>query len=745
MKKNYLALTIAVLLFSGLLHAAVLEEVTVTAQKREQSLQDVPLSITVTTGEMIDRMNMNDVRDIANATPGLFAGGTQTSHPTFFIRGVGTDDFAQVVTSQISLYRDGVYQGTGLTHLATNMDLERVEVLKGPQGTLWGRNTTGGLINFISRKNRPGDETEGYIDLSYAEFNEFEANAAVGGNLTDSVGGRLAVKYRNSDGFIDSVAPGIVADDLHDTEEYAIRASFVIEASDKLTLAPTFTYLNSDSFTAASQTFGSIPVPGCVNPGRLGSTCPDAFGNVANPDIHNLVSETDSFEDAEAYSISLTANYDLGNWTLTSITAYSDADGASHADTDGTSVPGGGAGPVLLSSFATEYEGFSQELQFTSDYNGAFNFVLGAYYYTDEIETYWGTWLPILGFNPFIGNFSTLAREQQAEADSIAVFGEVNFQVNDRWGLIGGIRVTNDKREFEGESFFFTQPTNFNFMSESFVRNNLFLPSGSGRADNSSTEPSWRVSTVYAITENSNLWATISKGFKGADPNGGANANGSYNMADPEFLTAYEVGFKSSLLDGAMNLEGSFFYYDYEDKQVLVESPDPLLGNIQNLLNAGTLEMKGVDIHLNWAVTENFSLQGGYAYLDGQVEDLDAGVLGSFSGNESAYSPEHSFNFIANYRWQLGNGGTITTQLDGSYTDEFFFTNGASPFAFTDSYFLMGGLLRYDSPDERWYVSLWGKNITDEEYAPAGFPFIGGTVLYPGAPRQIGGTVGYNF
>ncbi|MGI9295032.1 MAG: TonB-dependent receptor [Pseudomonadales bacterium] len=748
-----------VIVLPATVSAQALEEIIVTAQKREQNLQDIPLSVAVTSGDVIEDMNMNDLRDLADYTPGMYFGGTYSAKPTIYLRGVGTDDFYQGSSSPVAVYHNGVYQGGGITHLATLLDPERVEILKGPQGTLWGRNTTGGLVNYVTRKHQPGDETNGYLDVSVAEYGDFEVNAALGADLSDTVGLRLAAKYHEGDGYFEALSGPAQGDDLTGTDEFAVRATFVIEASDKLTLEPSISYNKSERPTAIAIYHGSDTNLGpCENPGQIGSTCPGGFpfSGIIDPvpsDVFQILDSTiDPYEDITGVAVTLTADYDMDDLTFTSITAFQDGDNESHEDTGNANSFGVGF-PLFVSSFASDFESFSQEFRLTSNYGGNVNFQTGLFYLQEEQDAHFGSWVPL--FDDPMGFFdATLARESITETVTYSVFGEVNFTLSDRWGITLGARWTEDERKFSGDTFGFPAQNNFDYQSEAYVRANRIDGPGLGAAslEKTATEPSWRISTMFNATENTNIWGSISSGFRGGDPNLGAEGPANMVIVEPEFLTAYEIGVKSSLLDGAMSLEASYYYYDYEDKQVFVESPSlALQGTRQTLTNAGQLTINGFEASMRWQASDALSITAGYSYIDTSVDDFVAATDGAgvpierFDGNPGAYSPEHSGNLIVNYGWDLGNSGRFTMQADASYTGEQFYNYTGLITNSTEGRTLVGAYLGYTTADEKWDIKLWGKNLTDETYAAAGFSFLEGTYQYVAAPRVVGVTVSLGF
>ena len=716
-----------------------LEEVIVTAQKRTQNLQDVPIAISTLSEEQLKNLQLYDSFDLANYTPGLTWGGTANkTRPQIFLRGVGNSDFQVGSTSPVAIYMDGIYQGSnfGLANLL--MDLERVEVLKGPQGTLWGRNTTAGLINFVPNKADVAEQLNGYARVSYGEYDDVNVEGAIGIPLGSQFAGRLAVNYNSQGGIFDATGTtGFQDNSYGGWDWYAVRGSLAYESGERLKVVATIDYNEMDGTYGSNKSLGIIG-DGCSNPGRLGTTCSDILGFVDSPDIHDVQPEAEAFEDTEGFGVNLQIDYDFGSVELTSVSAFSSANRQAFDDTDNS------PSPFLENSYDDEYEAFSQELRLASNLAGPLNWIGGLYYYTNTLDYYIGATIRLFG--PFGDQFRT----QSVETDTFGVFGEFTYDLTDRLQATGGVRYTYDKRTVNRAMFGGFNIAFLTWNPKEYALNNID-PGGLSLnvrdQDKSFEEPSGRFSLVYKVNEDSNLWITAARGFKGGDPNSGAMTPADFNISEPEFVTSVEAGIKTRLLEDTLQIDLSGYYYDYTDKQVFTEV-STMTGNLNILGNAGELTITGIDARVRWLMTENLSVDFGFAYTDSEFDSFIDATGTDQSGNTTAYTPEIHSNTVIYYQWPLpDNMGTLSIQGDAVHTDDTFFTNDNNPHLVRDSLWLLGGNIGYTSADERWDIRLWVKNLTDEEYFTGGFDFtfLGPYFLYPGNPRIIGGTVGYRF
>lgn len=718
-----------------------LEEVVVTAQKREQNLQDVPISVTAISTEEMNSLTLVSSRDLGNHIPGLIVGGANNGRPEYFIRGVGVEDFQAGTGNAVALYRDGVLLGSSFGASTQLFDMAQVEILRGPQGTLWGKNTTGGLINFISKLPEVGGEMSGYGSITVAQYGDFIFEGAVGFPINDTMAGRVSIKHNQSDGKFDYVGPEAQGDG-GGGDWNALRAQLAWEPNEQLSALVAFTYGDLDGEMRPQKSIGTAPPAGqtsCSNPGRLGTDCQN-WGFTATDDPHES-SGFRGLEEIKNRALSLTVTYDFENITLTSISAFEKAERLANQDTDGSPTQ------LLQSTFDDDFEGFTQELKFASTGDGSLQWQAGFWYQTSDLDYFRSNYIGVFGG-------TSRAISQNIETDTWGVFGEVTYNFTDRLTGIAGYRYTQDEREGDLLSSNLAAPIpGFNGTPlDKDLRESL--PSAitgniSGRGDDW-TEPSWKLSLSYSLTDEINTYVTVSEGFRGGDFNAGATDDASFQVTDPEFLTSYEIGLKAQFESVRLNL--SAYKYDYEDKILLAEldpPPGSTAGTTLLLFNAAELDIQGIDFELDWQVTEQLRVDLGAAYIDAEFDapgDLRVGFAGeSIDGNMPANTPEFSWDAIVTYAVETKNGGTWNFQYDVTWKDDLFFTNLNEFGSREDSYALHGLSIGYQAPEENWDVRVWVKNLDDEEYQIEGFNFIGPFLNAYGEPRQIGATATFRF
>lgn len=744
-------LFVTVTLPSHRVHAAPLEEIVVTAQKREQSLQEVPLSITAISGENLNNNGIENIEQLQYATPGLSF--SQTNGSSFiYIRGVGSDIIG-LGDSSVSYNVDGVYVGRPEAALTAFSDVERIEVLRGPQGTLYGRNATGGSINVITKK--PTDEFAGNASLQLGNFNKIEFQGAVSGGLSDRLLGRVAVRYSERDGYIDNLLAGsplhsdIVAgplplglsdpllvqkgssapDELGDEEVFSVIGKLLWDVSDRTTVA-----FNAD-FTLDEDNGPNLKV---LAPQGLVFD----LGATQTLDIHQTEINEGVFEDQRSAGLSATIDVDFGDVALKSITAYRDFTNESLLDSDGDDL----RGVDFLQDL--DQDQTTQEFQLSGG-TDRFQWLTGLFYLREDANwnalVFAGFGVPFNqppippGTNPpanIIFEFRSLT-----ETDAWAVFGQTTYSLSDTWSLTAGARYSYEKKEnttstpdiFVGTPFSFGLTTPVS-RSESW---NAFTP---------------KLGLEYRATDDTMWYLSISRGFKSGGYNSTATAASQLAPFDPEFILAYEAGVKSTLMDGRMQLNGSVFYYDYEDLQVFSFNGFASA----TIENAASAENFGGEIEIITQPTDRFKVYLAAAYLDATYENYlsDGAQIGqpgapiSLSGNTIRNSPEWSFNAALGYDLPLNGGGSVNFSVNGNYKSDVFFDQFNQAILSQDDLFLVNARVAYTLPNDRWQVSAFVRNLTDEEYivGAVGLPAQNNAPQgYAGNPRTYGMQINYGF
>lgn len=681
-----------------------LEIVVVTAQRREQTLQDVPLSISAVTAQSAEARGIVDTETLQQAVPGLtFTKGAAYALPV--IRGIGTNTVSQGNENSVAVYVDGIIQITPSASVFSFNNIERVEVLKGPQGTLFGRNANGGVINVITRVPSMAPSLE--IEVGAGNFETYEGNlygtAGVGANLATD----LAVYVREQNkGWGTNLFDG---SEVFRGYEAAARNKWRWTPSDR-------TEVVISGSVSTSKDDGTSLHPA---PGDLGADGVTTYQGMYNVNMDNTLIGGRSFARRKGWDLGAHITHDLGWGTLVSITGYSEVDVDRPNDSDWTPLP-------LLHAFVDQYDdGFTQELQLQSAESSPIEWIAGLYYLDTTSEFRKPRGIQIMGEAAGGLDFVRILATQDSK--SYAAFAQASAEVLPRTRLTLGGRYTEDERDVTGYTELPTGP----------------LPSISQSADFSKF--TWRVALDYAFTDDVMGYISQSTGFKAGLFN---MTNVAGDAVKPESVDATEVGIKTMLLDRRLQFNASAFYYDYEDIQAEVVRSDA--GGVLQLINAATARVRGVDMDLVVAAADNLTLQAGVSYLDAKYRSFPdavdyvpnpAGgrleVGGDASGNRMIKAPEWQWNLGGIYEVMLGSG-QVTMAANYSYQSKYYWDFGND---FVEpSRNMLSATLAW-APDETWEVSFWGRNLLEEKITSFGLPSVWGFQQSPGAPRTYGVTI----
>lgn len=712
MRRSSLLATVAAVAFTAGVptiasaQTLALEEIVVTAQKRTQSLQDVPVAMTAITGDMLDDLAVDDIQDLYVQTPGLAfsrAGG----EGQIYIRGVGSSAFGVTNDPSSAINLDGVYLTLANMGLTQFLDVDRIEVLRGPQGTLYGRNATAGAINIISRA--PGDEVEGYAKASYGNWNRRQVEVAAGGPITDGVKARIAAKYLNDDGYTKDLEPG-GSDDIDDQELAAIRGTFVFDLSEFASLKVIGDWSDFDSNNRTAKPLDDLTFAALLNPAPQ-----DGIDVTRN----NL----DTFFDWKTGGVTAELNWDISkNVTLTSISAFRTYESDFFFNTDGTEQE------VTRSTFVYETDQFSQELRLASTGLDGWSWLVGGFFLDEDKSGALG-----LGraTHPSFGQVSFIIPNDDT-AESIAVFGQVTYDVSDAIILSVGGRYSDEKKTDEtsvGAIF-------GDFRGLAAVGTVVQFNSRSEEASYDEFTP--RFGIEFRPDEDNLFYATVSKGFK----SGGWNAFDNSPSFEPETLWSYEVGSKSELADGLIRFNTSAFYYDYKNLQV-----SAFKDGLTVTTNAAEATVWGLEAEVNMRASEQLSINGSAAYLDATYDEFIS-TFGNatgvdLSGNRLNNAPKVSLNLNATYEVPLSNGARVDIFGQLSYQSRVFHTQNNEALIGQDGFALLDARIAYVAEDESWEVAVFGKNLTDEEYFQNTVRFTSLSQGNPADVNNIGSALGY--
>ena len=721
--KSALALAVAATLTTGasLASAQILEEVIVTAQKREQSVMDVPISIATVSGERLTSLFEGgaDIRALSTRVPGLYIESSNGRvAPRFYIRGLGNSDFDLAASQPVSVIMDEVVKENVVLKSFPIFDIDRVEVLRGPQGSLFGRNTTAGIVKFESFK--PTEEFTGRAKVEAGDYGTRNFEGALGGGITDNLQGRIAVLTQNRDDWIDNGYTG-KRDALGSVEENAIKGFLAWQPTDNIDVL----------FGAHYRDLEGTATPFRANVLTTGD----------NDLNENYDRETVYFDDGDGNpqeydndGYNLKVGWDIGAYTLTSITAYENANGYSFGDIDGgfgaSFLPEMGPGFIPFPSATqddADVEQFTQELRINNNDAERLFWQAGVFYFDADLDV---TTDP--GFVPP----TTVSHSNEAWA----IFGQGDYDLTDKWTLTAGIRWTYDDKTLDA-------------------------PGGNDQ-DIDDDQVSGNLSLAYNLDDNSMVWGKIASGFRGPSIQGRdvAFPPGTSSVADSETITSVELGYKGQFLDDRARISAAVYYYEIDDMQFTAVGGD---GNNVSLLNADSGNAAGMEMDLQFIVNEYMDFTFGYAYVDTEIDDsnLEVPACGSgqctptdplrvtdggttfanVDGNPFPQAPESTISFTASFRYPTGKGELFAFTDWAMQGDTNLFIYESQEYKTEDQF--EGGLrtgYRQTSGNYDWEVAAFVRNITDEENIQGGIDFNNNTA-FDNEPRIWGGSFSVEF
>jgi iron complex outermembrane recepter protein len=701
---------------SPAVNSLTLEEIVVTAQKREENLQDVPIAIQAFSGDMLDQAGIDNTDDIGIVTPGVQMSQSGAASAVF-IRGIGNQDGSGGQEGAVGTYVDGVWYGSVTGSALSFNNIERIEVLKGPQGTLFGRNTTGGVINVVTKS--PSHETSGNISVGYGNYETFRYGLYATTGITENLAADISLFGQDQgEGFGENIVDG---SDVNMREEINARTKWKYTGD-----------VFAATFSAAVEDFSDdMGYARAVPPGSIA-----LGGFLPLDDRQDIAHDGGSPEaDNKNATLALTLDWSFDGFDLKSISAWKKDELDSFVDNDV------GRLSVVNANIDFENEAITQEFQILSnDSDSDITWIMGLFLLDQEsYATY-----TITGPAVFPAGLNDLRFFGTIETQSIAGFGEVAWHMTDATRLTVGLRYTRDEREITGgnEAFLFTDGQPFNGQSLGVAP--------TPKQEESWEEPTWRLVLDHQLTDDVMVYGSYNRGFRSGNYNTVAAAAPAF---EPEILDAYEIGMKSDLLDQTLRLNLSAYYYEVSDLQF-----QTLQGVTTAIFNAAEAEIKGLDADVIWAATENLTFNMGVAYMDGEYTDfpnaqsnIPTGAGGNLptpaiidvTGNQVAGAPEWTANVGAQYM-VMTDSGEYSVSVQGMH-------NGGFPWEpdgrlEQDSYTLLNLSVGWTSVDEVWGVSLTGRNLLDEDYSVTTRSQTGINDFYAaGKPLTYYVTLDYNF
>lgn len=739
-----------------------IEVIIVSATKRAESVQDIPLSVTAFSQTQLDMKGAANIAGIQESTPNLNftaqSAGQNASRIT--LRGIGTETLVGGGDPGVALHIDGVYVGRNSAAAGDVFDVERLEVLRGPQGTLYGRNSTGGSINIVTKK--PTFENEGYVDFTVGNYNERRVRAVANVPLTENLSSRVSILSHSHDGYIDNLYE--YGRDSNDKDSHSGRLQLLYETdsgneylfrgyySKMGGAGPGSVFLGEDIDTTNGYPAGYLVginsdpagAPVIADAYGLGRTITGDAIKDRPTDLHQVRKDTPEFVDMLIQGLDFEANINLSDSVLLkSITSYQTNDNEILVDADNSELA---IETRYRNNMASQY---SQELNFISQTDDPFQWILGAYFYHEELTERFQTTTPAglvpidtalpPGAVPGGGGIGQL-RIAGHEVDSVALFAQLSYEITDKLSVTGGVRYTRDEKEqFREIGGSVDITNNLQFMTGAVGP----LPPDSGQA--SFSEVSYRFSTDYKLTDDSLLFASYARGYKsgGFDFNGGQLTDASELVPyEPEYVNAIEIGTKNRLFDNTVILNITAFHYDYEDLQVFrLTGFGPLTDN------AAQSTIQGLEIEVKYEPTENFKIDASLGYLDATYGEYTIDIPPTdFAGKTLNYAPEYTGNIGAEYVVPLEDA-YLTARVDWSYRDDTYFDRANTELDTQEAYSLVNARLRYDT--DEFYIDLWVRNLADKDYVTGQLinpPFACGCrTINIGAPRTFGLTFGARY
>ncbi len=722
----------------------------VTAQKKAENIQDVPISITAIGGEQLAEMQVTTLQSLQGSVPNVQIDNFSNTpnNAVFTIRGIGVIEPDPYAGNTVSIVVDGVPQFFSMGALLDTYDVERVEILRGPQGTLFGANTTGGVVNVVTRQ--PTGEFGGYVRASYGNWDRFDLSASIEVPLAEDVASfKLAGIHTERSGWITNVWDG---SDMGSKNVDAVRGQLLLTPNPDLEITLQGEYVaarngapvvvngglpGEANYVAPSTFFNGAVFPTYESPCRVaGQRCvaPDRYfsGNNEVPDQ----SDMDTFLGIGTINLSNTA---LGD--ITSITGYKHFTLFEYTDQDGTAATNN------ATRRRTEGWQFSQELRTAFDIGDSASAVAGVFYLKTHYDHY-----QMYHLDFALPGLAQLNLQDQ-DTESFSAFVQTYVDLTDDLQLSAGLRYTHDSIDARSQldtGFYAAALTATNWDEFTVVFPGSLDVGGSESWDN----VGWKLGLDYKANDDVLLYASWARGFKSGGFTGriGVAADGDTPF-NPEEVDTIEVGVKADFANGMVRTNLAAFYTDYRDMQLAQIYFDPAT-NVQGnrILNAAKSEIKGIEFETTVMPADGFTLRGTIAYLDAAYKEFIYGdpVSGAFfdlEGFPLQNAPEWQATLGANYEHVLNDGARIVADVSWMYTDEKYYTAILdTPRSLVQSMNLVDGLLTYYSADDRWSVGLWAKNLFDKRYINTSYDSPGYMAIVGYAPpRQFGASAQINF
>lgn len=667
---KFIVLAIAPLLSQSAFAASngAIEEIIVTAEKRDTNLQETSIAVTAYTDEMLNLRGIDDIEDLQFSAPNLVISPNSQSPVTYaYIRGIGSDQLVAGFDPGVAYHVDGIYVGQPSSLPGDMWDMQRVEVLRGPQSTLYGRNTTGGSINIITKEPEPGFEAFG--DVTLGNYDRKRVRAVVNGG-SEAVAARLTFVRDLDDGYQDN----LVGKNGDQTNHHSVRGKFRFQLGERGDLTLTAQRFENKGRQSQKRREPFVPVE--LAPGFILDVYDGALPNPTDP--RKVAKDYPESLELENDFYSAHLNLDWENFSLVSITSQIENKWNQSADIDMSN------NPVQFQNWNMDTEQFTQELQLVSAGEGPLQWIVGWFYFDEELNTNY------LFADSSIAGF-TFRNGGDLETSSQAVYGQVSYDMRDSGTPLrftAGLRWTEDEKEID-----------------EFQQIPEFAVDLSGRMDEQWDEVSGKLGIDWFLNDDVMTYAAYSRGYKG-----GGFSIGQFDAYDPEIVDSIELGIKSQFWDQRAQVNVSAFYNDYQDLQV-----NFLLFTSFTTDNAAEATIQGIEVESTFVPVDSLTLNANFTWLDAQFDSYQFTPTEDLSGDTLNRAPEFTLALSAQYEWLLGDAGSLLARADYYWQDEVYYRVQNIDRHKEDSFSTTDLRLVWTSADDRYEVDVFAKNVSDED------------------------------
>lgn len=676
-----------------------LDDIVVVSRKRAsgEALQDTPIAATAFGAQQLEEAGVKDLTDVGRMAPSVsLQPSSQKGVQNFAIRGMGVSGSTPSDEPAVGIFQDGIYWGSNYGALNELFDMEGVEILRGPQGTLFGRNVTGGAVSV--RSARPSFTPSGEGTAGIGNYGLKEASGVITGPLIgDKLAGRLAVQTRRLDGYFTNT---VTDSDYGESDSYIVRPSLTWQPTSTFSVTALAEWYAETGDPTVSRGIAPCTIPGCT------PNLPTTEGFVTSDDFYDVAYNEPGSNDVDVFLGVIEANWDVFGGVLTSVSGVRNVSTRVVTDYDGTPSAG------FLQQIAQDQEQFSTELRFAADVNSFLSYTVGLYYFDQKFD--------FRERRSLNNDLTNIATRSHLDNDSFAAFADADFNITDKLTVTAGVRYTEETKTASSAAFGFCS---LDWETCTFT----------GPLTTKDDNISPRISVGYDIDDNQLVYASATRGFR----SGGFSLRGTA-LIEPyraEEVTAYEVGYKGDLFDRRLRVNLAAYQNTYDDLQRTVLGVSESAGVVQSVFNAAAATVTGAEVEVTAIVTNGFELTAAYGYTDAQYDEF-LGVADP-SSRKFVRIPENTGTIAARYEHNMEDGAQLVARAAAQYTGDYFYDD--TNLLKQDAYTLVDASLAYTNPTGVWTATLWGKNLTGEEYSPWGstLGFLGEN-RFPAGPRTFG-------